>query len=123
MEVYVTHSTDEKELDRRHFLRCMAWVGTGALWTMAGGVAKGSPLGPINHTSPQSSRRRTAGLRFVQISDSHIGFDKGANSDVTRRLREAVARIKAEPEQPSIILHTAISRTCRSRRSSTPCSR
>jgi len=106
MEVCVTHSTDEKELDRRHFLRCMAWVGTGALWTMSGGVLKGSPLGQINHTSTQSSASSNSGLRFVQISDSHIGFDKAANSDVTATLREAIARIKAAPEQPSFILHT-----------------
>src|SRR5678816_755069 len=106
MEVYVTHSTDEKELDRRHFLKCMAWVGTGALWTISGGVAKGSPLEQIHHASTQSSASSNSGLRFVQISDSHIGFDKAANSDVTATLREAIARIKAAPEQPSFILHT-----------------
>src|SRR5262245_32692854 len=45
MEEDVAHSDDEKELDRRHFLKCMAWVGTGAVWTMSSGVLKGSPLG------------------------------------------------------------------------------
>ena len=35
------------------------------------------------------------GLRFVQISDSHIGFDKPANTDVTATLRAAIAKIKA----------------------------
>jgi 3',5'-cyclic AMP phosphodiesterase CpdA len=45
-------------------------------------------------------------LRFVQISDSHIGFDKPANTDVTATLRAAVAKIKAAPEQPSFVLHT-----------------
>jgi 3',5'-cyclic AMP phosphodiesterase CpdA len=47
-----------------------------------------------------------AGLRFVQISDSHIGFDKPANTDVTATLREAIAKIKAEPEPPAFVLHT-----------------
>ena len=46
------------------------------------------------------------GLRFVQISDSHIGFDKPANTDVTATLRAAIAKIKAAPEQPSFMLHT-----------------
>src|SRR4029077_18066720 len=41
----VTNSDDEKRLDRRHFLHCMAWVGTGAVWTMSSGVLHGSPLG------------------------------------------------------------------------------
>ena len=45
-------------------------------------------------------------LRFVQISDSHIGFDKPANTDVTATLRAAIAKIKADPEPPAFVLHT-----------------
>jgi plastocyanin len=82
----------------------MAWVGTGAMWTLAGGVLKGMPIeqaarGAMSHDA-------MGGLRFVQISDSHIGFDKAANADVTATLREAVAKIKATAEQPSFVLHT-----------------
>ena len=88
-------------VDRRGFLQCMAWVGTGAVWTMAGGVLKATPLGHAG-----SSRGAPAGLHFVQISDSHIGFDKPANPDVTATLRDAVARIKASPQAPAFILHT-----------------
>jgi len=81
----------------------MAWVGTGAVWTLSGGVLRGSALGQggaplISHDAHP--------LRFVQISDSHIGFDKPANSDVTATLRAAVAKIKAAPESPSFVLHT-----------------
>jgi plastocyanin len=83
----------------------MAWVGTGAMWTLGGGVLKGMPLehagrGGMGHAAGMG------GLRFVQISDSHIGFDKPANTDVTATLRAAVAKIKAAPEQPSFVLHT-----------------
>src|SRR5690242_2072324 len=88
-------------MDRRGFLECMAWVGTGAVWTMASGVLKGTPL--------EASARPTkmnGGLRFVQISDTHIGFDKPANTDVTATLREAIAKIKALSEPPSFVLHT-----------------
>ncbi|HEU5258646.1 MAG TPA: metallophosphoesterase [Vicinamibacterales bacterium] len=99
------HSDDEKQLDRRHFLKCMAWVGTGAIWTMSSGVLKGSPLGQLDHGAMKMHASNN-GLRFVQISDSHIGFDKPANTDVTATLREAVAKIKAESEQPTFILHT-----------------
>ena len=96
---------DEKALDRRGFLQCMAWVGTGAMWTLTSGVLKGMPIeqaarGAMGHGAG------TGGLRFVQISDSHIGFDKPANTDVTATLRAAVAKIKAAPEQPSFVLHT-----------------
>ena len=96
---------DETVRGRRGFLQCMAWVGTGAMWTSLGGVLKGMPIeqaarGAMGHGAG------TGGLRFVQISDSHIGFDKPANTDVTATLRAVVAKIKAAPEQPSFVLHT-----------------
>ena len=84
---------DEQGMDRRGFLECMAWVGTGAVWTMAGGVLKGTPL----EASAHGATKMNGGLRFVQISDSHIGFDKPANTDVTATLRAAIAKIKASP--------------------------
>jgi len=101
-EECVSRNHDDKQLDRRNFLKCMAWVGTGAMWTLSSGVLKGSPLeqhGPM--TMPGSGA-----LRFVQISDSHIGFNKPANTDVTATLREAIAKIKAFPEPPAFVLHT-----------------
>ncbi len=98
---------DENEWDRRGFLQCMAWVGTGAVWTMAGGVLKGMPLEQAARGMAKGmAGMGGSGLRFVQISDSHIGFDKPANTDVTATLRAAVAKIKAAPEQPSFVLHT-----------------
>jgi Icc protein len=81
----------------------MAWAGTGALWTMSSGILKGSPLGQ-SHGSMMSNG--AGALRFVQISDSHIGFDKPANTDVTGTLRAAIAKIKAEPQPPAFVLHT-----------------
>jgi Icc protein len=97
----VAKNDEDKDMDRRGFLHCMAWVGTGAVWTMYGGVLKGTPLGLSG-----TARAGSASLQFVQISDSHIGFDKPANTDVTATLRAAIAKIKAAPEQPSFVLHT-----------------
>jgi Icc protein len=82
----------------------MAWVGTGAVWTLSGGALKGSPLGQSGRAGMMS--HGAGGLRFVQISDSHIGFNKPANTDVTATLRAAIAKIKAEPEPPAFVLHT-----------------
>jgi plastocyanin len=89
------------DFDRRNFLKCMAWAGTGAVWAMSGGVLKGSPL-----ERAASMAMSHDGLRFAQISDSHIGFDKAANPDVTATLRAAIAKIKAAPEPPAFVLHT-----------------
>jgi Icc protein len=95
--------SNEKEIDRRQFLKCMAWVGTGAVWTLSSGVLKGSTLGQPGRMSMGPGGEA---LRFVQISDSHIGFDKPANTDVTATLQAAIAKIKAEPEPPAFVLHT-----------------
>ncbi len=104
-EACVKHNDDEKAHDRRGFLRCMAWVGTGAMWTLTSGVLKGIPIEQAARGA-MGQGAGMGGLRFVQISDSHIGFDKPANTDVTATLRAAVAKIKAAPEQPSFVLHT-----------------
>src|SRR4029078_7396230 len=95
------HENDETEWDRRGFLECMAWVGTGAIWTMSSGTLKGMP---IEHAARFGAA--AGGLRFVQISDSHIGFNKDANPDVTATLRAAIAKIHALPQSPSFVLHT-----------------
>jgi 3',5'-cyclic-AMP phosphodiesterase len=102
----VATKDDETQWHRRGFLQCMAWVGTGAMWTMAGGVLKGMPIEQAIHSRDIAMNMAGGGLRFVQISDSHIGFDKPANADVTGTLRAAVAKIKAAPGQPSFVLHT-----------------
>jgi len=99
----VRDATDERELDRRHFLQCMAWVGTGAIWTLSSGALSGAPLG---RGQRGVTKAPATGLRFAQISDTHIGFDKPANTDVIGTLRTAVARIAAEPNPPAFVLHT-----------------
>ena len=83
----------DREMDRRGFLQCMAWVGTGAVWTMAGGVLKGMPI----EQAADAAMTMGGGLRFAKISDSYIGFDQAAKPDVTATRREAIAKIKAAP--------------------------
>src|SRR5437870_13870146 len=99
----MTKKHDESEWDRRGFLKCMAWVGTGAVWTMTGGVLKGMSIEQAARSGMMRHGMEAGGLRFVQISDSHIGFNKDASKDVTATLREAVATIKAASEQPSFV--------------------
>jgi 3',5'-cyclic-AMP phosphodiesterase len=86
------------DVDRRGFLRCMAWAGTGMLWTVSGGIPTSAPL------EATTSAPRT--LAFVQISDSHIGFTKAANADVTATMRSAIAKIDALAVRPAFLLHT-----------------
>jgi len=88
-------------VDRRGFLKCMAWAGTGLVWTVSGGIP-GSRI----FASKKGSAANGADFNFVQISDSHIGFDKPANTDVTATLQVAIRKINALPEVPDFIIHT-----------------
>jgi Icc protein len=99
----ILHDHNQDGLDRRGFLECMAWAGTGMLWTVAGGLL-GSAVLPNRAGAAEMSSKGS--FSFVQISDSHIGFNKEANKDVAGTLREAIARINALPQPPDFILHT-----------------
>lgn len=103
-EKFIVHDHNKDGLDRRGFLECMAWAGTGMLWTVAGGVL-GSALLPARAGAQNTIGKGS--FSFVQISDSHIGFNKaGINTDVAGTLKEAIARINALPTPPDFILHT-----------------
>jgi len=91
---------DSDGLGRREMLRCMAWAGGGIVWTVSGGIPSGLMLGEAEAAA------RAASFSFVQISDSHVGFNKPANPDARATYREAVARIAAMPVKPAFILHT-----------------
>ena len=95
-------STDdhEKGPSRRKVLECMTWAGTGVLWTVAGGVP--TSLGIIDDVLAQQSK----GFTFLQISDSHMGFEKPANPNTKGTLEEAIGRVKALAVRPSFMIHT-----------------
>ena len=103
MSDYIIHDHNHDDLDRRGFLKCMAWAGTGALCVLQGGVLKSFALGQLDHQHIGSLKNE---LCFVQISDSHIGFNKPANPDVIATLQAAVAKINALPVAPEFVLHT-----------------
>ena len=104
------HDLSGDGIDRRGFLECMAWAGTGVLWMMTGGVLKSYGMSQM---IDRASGRLKSGLvmpksdfSFVQISDSHIGFNKAANPDVVGTLQATIAKINAMPSSPSFVLHT-----------------
>lgn len=88
-------------VDRRGFLHCMAWVGTGVVWAMNGGVLASTRLGQVPRAALAG-----ADFTFVQISDSHIGFSSAPNKDVVGTLRQTVDRINAMPTRPDLLIHT-----------------
>ncbi len=95
---------DDHDGDRRGFLKCMAWAGTGALFAFNGGIAGSIALdSAIARPAPRSG---TQPFSFVQLSDSHIGFNKPPNADARATFREAIAKVKALPNRPDFIIHT-----------------
>src|SRR5205814_6432317 len=91
---------DKGGVSRRRVLECMTWAGTGVLWTISGGVPRS--LGLIDQAMAQDA----PGLTFLQISDSHVGFDRPANPNALGTLEEAVNRVKALPVRPAFMIHT-----------------
>jgi hypothetical protein len=91
---------DGHGVSRRKILECMTWAGTGVLWTVAGGMPRS--MGIIG----EATGAEASGLSFLQISDSHVGFDKPANPNALGTLEEAVNKIKTLPVKPSFVIHT-----------------
>jgi 3',5'-cyclic-AMP phosphodiesterase len=100
-EILYDHNNDG--VDRRGFLKCMAWAGTGAFCVMKGGVLNSYSLSRLSEMNPAEAKGE---LSFVQISDSHMGFNKPANPDVAATLEAAVRKINALTAPPEFLLHT-----------------
>jgi 3',5'-cyclic AMP phosphodiesterase CpdA len=77
----------------------MAWAGTGVVWTVAGGILSSCAL-------PQAASRGQGSFTFVQVSDSHIGFNAVPNMDVTGTFQQAINQIARLRTRPALLLHT-----------------
>jgi len=86
-------------IDRRGFLKCMAWAGTGVIWTLSAGILSSCNLS-------QASNASQGDFSFVQVSDSHIGFKNVPNMDVTSTFQKSIDRVAALANRPAFILHT-----------------
>src|SRR4030081_2961804 len=87
-------------VSRRKILECMTWAGTGVLWTVAGGMPRS--IGIIG----EATAAEPSGLTFLQISDSHVGFNKPANPDAIGTLKEAIDKVNGLPVKPAFMIHT-----------------
>jgi 3',5'-cyclic AMP phosphodiesterase CpdA len=81
----------------------MAQAGAGTLFCLAGGV-----LTPVSLAAAASSPAPPAAGKplFIQVSDTHIGFNKEPNPDVNGTLNETIRHVNGLREQPSLIIHT-----------------
>jgi Icc protein len=95
----IVKDRNDDGIDRRGFLQCMAWAGTGVAWAIGSGVVTSQAFG-------QKMKAMKGELHFVQISDSHIGFAKPANTDVAGTLQATIDKINGLEQEPDFIIHT-----------------
>jgi 3',5'-cyclic-AMP phosphodiesterase len=103
MSNYIEKDTSNDGIDRRGFLKCMAWAGAGMVWAMKSGVLTARAFGDSPAGAPPAG---SVDFTFVQVSDSHIGFHKGVYTDVVGTFQSAVSRINALLQPPALVLHT-----------------
>ena len=96
-------SKDHSPMSRRRALQCLAYGSAGTLFAISGGV-----LAPVDLAAAATPPNAAPGGKplFVQISDTHIGFHKDANPDVSGTLSKSIALVNAMPQQPALLLHT-----------------
>jgi 3',5'-cyclic AMP phosphodiesterase CpdA len=99
-------SNDQSLLSRRHALKCMAYGGAGTLFALSGGVFTPMDLAMARAYDETKEGKSVGKPLFVQISDTHIGFNKEANPDVNGTLTQTIDIVNAMPVQPALIIHT-----------------
>src|SRR5690348_5058422 len=97
----ILHDQHHDGIDRRGFLEVMAWVGTGVIWTLSGGVLGSRVLG-----QDASAAAADADFTVAQISDSYIDFEKEPNTNVVAMLQEAIAKLNKLTTPPDFVFHT-----------------
>jgi 3',5'-cyclic AMP phosphodiesterase CpdA len=95
---------DQTVHSRRKALKCMAFGGAGTLFALAGGIF--TPIDLAVAAANKEAAARLGKPLFVQISDTHIGFNNDANPDVNGTLDQTIAMLNGMPEQPALLIHT-----------------
>lgn len=86
--------------DRRGFLKCMTWAGTAMVWTVAGGIPRSHLIGLDRAEAAET------GFSFAQVSDSHLGFNRPVNPNVTGTFQQALGQVTAMTEKPAFLIFT-----------------
>src|SRR3984885_7477613 len=89
---------------RRGALKCLAFGGAGTLFVLSAGILM--PVDVALAASKKAAGATTGTPLFLQISDTHIGFNKEANPDVAGTLKQTIDLINAMPVKPALTLHT-----------------
>ncbi|HWS63561.1 MAG TPA: metallophosphoesterase [Steroidobacteraceae bacterium] len=97
-------SDDRRLHTRRNALKCMAYGGAGTLFALSGGVF--TPIDLAMAAADKQGLSKAGKPLFVQISDTHVGFNKEANPDVMGTFTQTVDLVNGMADQPALIIHT-----------------
>jgi len=92
----------EHGLTRRQLIRHSAWFGAAVALTVAGGEV----ISQVAGGAQADAAGNPQALRFVQVSDSHLGFKGTANPDVAASFGAAVNQVNALGFEPDFVMHT-----------------
>lgn len=95
----------EHGMTRRQLMRHAGWFGGAVVLTVAGGEVI-SHVADSGDTTARAAAAPTGALRFVQVSDSHIGFQGPANTDVVGSFTEAIHRVNGLGYRPDFVMHS-----------------
>ncbi len=98
------HNPGRPSSSRRDALKCLAYGSAGTLFALSGGVLTATDLAAAGDAITRASATDTP--LFVQISDTHIGFNKDANPDVNGTLKRTIELVNAMPQRPAFMIHT-----------------
>ncbi len=97
-------SDDRRLHTRRNALKCMAYGGAGTLFALSGGVF--TPVDLAMAAADKQGLSKAGKPLFVQISDTHVGFNKEANPDVMGTFTQTIDLVNGMADQPALIIHT-----------------
>jgi predicted phosphodiesterase len=98
----MTTERDPRGMTRRQLIRHSAWFGSAVALTVVGGEVISHIAGSTGTTAQQVG----PALRFVQISDSHIGFNGPANPHVVDTFTHAINQVNILGYTPDFVIHT-----------------
>ena len=96
----------EHGMTRRQLARHAGWFGAAVVLTVSGGEVISHIAHDENAAAANAAAAQTNALRFVQLSDSHIGFTGPANTDVTGTFTEAIGQVNTLGYRPDFVMHT-----------------
>src|SRR5205814_9364366 len=117
MSDYISHDHQNDGIDRRGFLHCMAWAGTGLLWTISGGVLASRTLAQIAKAGEPLPATDLAFYRSAIVTS--VSVKRQIKMSLRRSKLLSIASTPCLLRRPSLFIREILPNS-RSPKSSTP---